>query len=112
MRRWPPAWCWPKSPVNAEASRTISGAVRIDRSGELVHGRFDGGRNDAGPAYSRRPPARYMPSSCSATHNASTAATREVGTVNNPSRVYSPTFSTTSYRRKTLRHSRFDNEPA
>src|SRR6201992_4296467 len=52
-----------------------------------------------------------IPSSRTAAHNASTAATREVGTVNNPRRVYSPTLADTSYRRKTLRHNKFDSDP-
>src|ERR1700722_7846764 len=51
------------------------------------------------------------PSTRTAAHNASTAAMREVGTVNNPRRVYSPTLADTSYRRKTLRPTRFDSDP-
>ena len=51
------------------------------------------------------------PSTRTAAHNASTAAMREVGTVNNPRRVYSPMLADTSYRRKTLRHNRFDSDP-
>src|ERR1700753_3907309 len=51
------------------------------------------------------------PSTRTAAHNASTAATRDVGTVNNPRRGYSPTLADTSYRRNTLRHNKFDNDP-
>src|SRR5277367_2280385 len=52
-----------------------------------------------------------MPSSRTPAHSASTAATSAVGTVHNPSLVYSPALAETSYRRNTLRHNRFDSDP-